>query len=452
MSIHQAHTKNENMNHRDNLWLNDHGSKEVESALPEETQRQGSLENSDDTSLKPPDGGLWAWLCVVGSHLAILNTWGVINSFGAFQSHYVQTLNRPPSDIAWIGSLEIFFLFFIGAFTGRLTDAGYFRYVAITGSALIVLGTMLASICTQYWQFILAQGVCVGLGNGCLFCPTIALVSTYFEKRRSLAIGVAASGSCTGGIVFPALVRQLLPRIGFGWTMRTIGFMQAGTMVIALVMLKSRLPPRRTGPMIDWVAFKELEYVFYAVGSFMCFWGTYFAFFFLATYARDIQGMSYAASLDLLMIINGIGFLGRLFPSRLADKYGAMNMYICWVAVCSLLIYAWAGVSSKAGLYVWTVVCGIALGGIPSLFPSGLASLTMDPSKQGSRIGMVFTVVSFGFLTGPSIEGALISALDGRYIAGQVFAGTSLAISLVFITTAREIKRRRTGLKVWVKI
>jgi MFS family permease len=132
---------------------------------------------------------------------------------------------------------------------------------------------MLASICTQYWQFILAQGVCVGLGNGCLFCPTIALVSTYFEKRRSLAIGVAASGSCTGGIVFPALVRQLLPRIGFGWTMRTIGFMQAGTMVIALVMLKSRLPPRRTGPMIDWMAFKELEYVFYAVGSFMvCFY------------------------------------------------------------------------------------------------------------------------------------------------------------------------------------
>ncbi|KAM0217933.1 hypothetical protein ACHAQD_007129 [Fusarium lateritium] len=257
------------MDQGNNLWPNVHDSKEVESGSPGETQDQGNSENSDDTSLAPPDGGLWAWLCVVGSHLAILNTWGVINSFGAFQSHYVQTLNRSPADIAWIGSLEIFFLFFIGAFTGRLTDAGYFRPVAITGSALIVVGTMLASICTQYWQFILTQGVCVGLGNGCLFCPTIALVSTYFEKRRSLAIGIAASGSCTGGIVFPALVRQLLPRIGFGWTMRTIGFMQAGTMVVALVMLRSRLPPRRTGPMIDWVAFKELEYVTYAVGSFM---------------------------------------------------------------------------------------------------------------------------------------------------------------------------------------
>ncbi|KAF4948547.1 hypothetical protein FSARC_13719 [Fusarium sarcochroum] len=303
------------------------------------------VSTSNDASLSPPDGELWAWLCDLVSvwitssnieHMVYLPTplldiftdmfRGVINSFGAFQSHYVQALNRSPSDIAWIGSLEIFFLFFIGAFTGRLTDAGYFRPVAIAGSILLVLGTMLASICTQYWQFLLAQGVCVGLGNGCLFCPTIALVSTYFQKRRSLAIGITAAGSCTGGMVFPAMVRQLLPSIGFGWTMRTIGFMQAVTMAVSLVFMKSRLPPRRTGPVIEWIAFKELEYVFYAVGSFMCFWGTYFAFFFLATYARDIQGMSYATSLDLLMVLNGVGTFGRLVPSHLADKFGALNM------------------------------------------------------------------------------------------------------------------------------
>ncbi|KAJ4252908.1 hypothetical protein NW762_010814 [Fusarium torreyae] len=338
------------------------------------------VSTSDDTSPSPPDGGLWAWLCESVLKSDTISVWitsshiehmvclpnplpdpltdifrGVINSFGAFQSHYVQALNRSPSDIAWIGSLEIFFLFFIGAFTGRLTDAGYFRPVAIVGSVLLVLGTMLASICTQYWQFLLAQGVCVGLGNGCLFCPTIALVSTYFQKRRSLAIGITAAGSCTGGIVFPAMVRQLLPSIGFGWTMRTIGFMQAATMAVSLVFMKSRLPPRRTGPVIEWVAFKELEYVFYAVGSFMCFWGTYFAFFFLATYARDIQDMSYAASLDLLMVINGVGTFGRLVPSHLADKFGALNMYIAFIASSSLLLYCWAAVSSQGGLYAWTV-------------------------------------------------------------------------------------------------
>lgn len=194
---------------------------------------------------------------------------GVINSFGAFQTHYVTVLQRPPADISWIGSVEIFLLLFVGALTGRLTDAGYFRFIATLGSVLIVAGTMAASACTQYWRIFLAQGVCVGLGNGCVFCPTIALMSTYFLKRRSLAIGLTACGSATGGILFPILVRELLPRIGFGWTMRSIGFFQAGSLAIALICLKPRVAPRKAGPLIEWAAFRELEYSFYAVAAFL---------------------------------------------------------------------------------------------------------------------------------------------------------------------------------------
>jgi len=194
---------------------------------------------------------------------------GTINSFGVFQSHYVTALQRSPSDISWIGSIEIFFLFFIGAFTGRLTDAGYFRLVATIGSVLVVLGTMATSVSTQYWQVFLSQGVCLGLGNGFLFCPVVALVSTYFAKKRSLAIGIAACGSASGGIFFPLVVRELLPRVGFGWAVRTIGFIQAGTLTIAFLCLRPRIPPRKTGNLVELAAFKELEYSFYAVGSFL---------------------------------------------------------------------------------------------------------------------------------------------------------------------------------------
>lgn len=194
---------------------------------------------------------------------------GVINSFGVFQSYYVQALQRPPSDIAWIGSIEVFFLFFIGTFTGRLTDAGFFLPITILGSILVVLGTLVTSACTQYWQVFLAQGVCVGLGNGCLFCPAIAIISTYFQKYRSIAIGLTACGSVTGGLVFPGIVRGLLPRVGFSWTLRVIGLMQAGCFVISLLSLKPRIPPRKSGRLVEWSAFKELEYTYYALGAFM---------------------------------------------------------------------------------------------------------------------------------------------------------------------------------------
>jgi hypothetical protein len=68
-------------------------------------------------------------MTVALGHLVIMNTWGFINSFGVFQAYYVTALDRPPSDISWVGSVQVFLLFFIGTFTGRLTDAGYFRFV-----------------------------------------------------------------------------------------------------------------------------------------------------------------------------------------------------------------------------------------------------------------------------------------------------------------------------------
>lgn len=216
----------------------------------------------------PPDGGWQAWTAAVCTHLAIMDTWGVINSFGLFETYYTKLLDKDPSDIAWIGSFQIFLLFFVGTLTGRLTDAGYFKHLLVLGSILQLVGIFTTAQATQYWQIFLSQGVCMGLGNGCIFCPCLATLSTYFSKKRSLAIGIAAMGSATGGLIFPSIVRQLLPRVGFAWTMRVIGLVQLVTLVVAMIGLRTRLPPRRAGQLVEWSAFCEPEYAFYAAGSF----------------------------------------------------------------------------------------------------------------------------------------------------------------------------------------
>lgn len=189
-----------------------------------------------------------------------MNTWGFVNSFGVFQSYYVGLLDRPPSDISWIGSIQIFLTFFIGTFTGRFTDAGFFRPVLLAGTVFTILGIFTTSVATQYWHLILSQGLCLGIGSGCLFCPAISTLSTYFSTKRSLAIGIAASGSATGGLIFPAMARQLLPTAGFGWAVRAIGFVQLVTLLFANAFMRSRLPPRRTGSLVEWGAFRELEW------------------------------------------------------------------------------------------------------------------------------------------------------------------------------------------------
>jgi hypothetical protein len=127
----------------------------------------------------PPDGGLVAWTQVALAHLVVFNTWGYINSFGVFQIYYGDTLGVPPSAISWLGSLQIFLLFVIGTFSGRLTDAGYFRITYAAGSAIQLLGVFMTSLSTKYWQLVLAQGICTGLGNGLMFCPWVSPTSTH---------------------------------------------------------------------------------------------------------------------------------------------------------------------------------------------------------------------------------------------------------------------------------
>ena len=66
------------------------------------------------------------------------------------------------------------------------------------GSFLVVFGMMMTSLCKEYWQLVLAQGIVVGLGNAALFVPSIALLPPYFLKRRALSTGIAITGGNVG--------------------------------------------------------------------------------------------------------------------------------------------------------------------------------------------------------------------------------------------------------------
>jgi MFS family permease len=94
------------------------------------------------------------------------------------------------------------------------------------------------------------------------------VVSTYFQRRKGFALGAVGCGNVTGGILFPSLARMLLPSIGFKWTVRAIGFVQLATLALVCWFLRPRILARKSGPLVEWKAFRELEYVFYTAGGF----------------------------------------------------------------------------------------------------------------------------------------------------------------------------------------
>lgn len=248
-------------------------------------------EKADDVrEYHPPDIGLLPWIQVIGGHLLFFNCWGVVLSYGAYQSHYTSADRFPAynqSDISWIGSIQAFLLLFGGALCGRAYDAGYLRTLVVTGGVLMVTGQMTASLAKQYWQAVLSQGVCVGLGCGCLLVPSIAAGSTWFIKRRGLALACITTGAAIGGAVFPIATQRLIAQIGFPWAIRVSGFITLVTIAISLALLRPRLPPRKRGAFFEIAALGEPELTVYALGMF-CSMSGFYVFY---NYVQDVSSL-----------------------------------------------------------------------------------------------------------------------------------------------------------------
>ena len=99
--------------------------------------------------------------------------------------------------------MQLFLTLFVGVFAGWLLDRGYLRSVLITGIAFEVIGMVMTSLCDTYWQLLLAQGICVGIGSGMLAFTSAAIIPFYFTERRMLAAGIVSTGSSIGRLCWP---------------------------------------------------------------------------------------------------------------------------------------------------------------------------------------------------------------------------------------------------------
>ena len=97
-------------------------------------------------------------------------------------------------------------------------------------------------------------------------------MSHWFRRRRAMAIGVVLSGGAVGGIVFPIILQQLIPRVGFPWATRIIAFIIMLCFVVACLTIRTRLPLSghiswRTA--IDLKGFKDVRYVLATIAGFL---------------------------------------------------------------------------------------------------------------------------------------------------------------------------------------
>lgn len=137
---------------------------------------------------------------VFAGFLLFVTTWGFSTAYGAFQQYYQTHLlsDSSPSRLSWIGTVNAFFLISTGVIAGPLFDRGFLLHVMSIGCFLTTLGLMMLSLCDQYYQVLLSQGLCCGIGSGLIYVPALSLVSTSFTTRRGIAVGTVTTGASIG--------------------------------------------------------------------------------------------------------------------------------------------------------------------------------------------------------------------------------------------------------------
>jgi MCP family monocarboxylic acid transporter-like MFS transporter 3 len=249
---------------------------------------------------------------------------------------------------------------------------------------------------------------------------------------------VSAVGTSVGGLVFPSMVQYLIPQIGFRWAVRCAGFAALAVTLTANLLLRPYVAPRKSGALVDLAALKELPYMFFALGAFLNLYALYFGFFYINAYARNVIGFSSVESVGLLLITNAMGIPIRPIVGFIADNYiGPINMYIITSGLLSATVFGWIGVKDRTGMYVFSVFFGLANGACQGMFVGSLASLTKDPRKMGTRLGMVCTTCAFASLAGPPTAGAIIDSSGGNYLGAQAWGGSIIAGAVMALVSCR---------------
>ncbi|OJZ83018.1 hypothetical protein ASPFODRAFT_83516 [Aspergillus luchuensis CBS 106.47] len=371
-----------------------------------------------------PEGGFRAWMVVLGAFCILFCTFGYLNTWGAYQDYYVthQLSDYSSSALAWIGSVQVFLLYGGGVVGGPLFDR-YGAKVIILPAILFVFSVMMASICKQYYQYMLAQGILGGLCCGLMFNSAMASHRSNWLFAR-------------GGVIFPIALNRMFENnhLGFGWSVRIVGFIILALLIIAMSTLRERLPSRK-GPFLVPSAFTNLNFVGTTIALFFMIWGMFTPFFYIEIFAT-YKGMGATLATYMLPILNAASIFGRLLPGFIADKFGPFTTLFISATVTSVLLFSWIAVSSNAGIIVFSIFYGSCSGAIISLMSPCIAKITPEPQLIGTYLGMALFVVAIAGLTGTPICGALIDRYNS-FTQAAAFSGSCVMFGAVVILLLR---------------
>jgi MFS family permease len=385
---------------------------------------------------------------------------GVATSFGSMAEFYATGYlsNYTASQINWIGSIQVFIQFALGLLSGKLLDTGRFRLLAASGTLLFLFSIFMLSLAQrqQYYQVLLSQSVCMGLGLGLLFMPSAGIVANHFTKRRALAMGITTTGPSLGGFFFSIMFSHFFNgKVGFANGVRIGGYICLGCLILAN-MLMHQYPAnaapisstsdvhKATRPVLPLLRLiQKPSYTLTVLSGFAFNLGLFFPIFNVQLFAKEETNASIGLVGWLLGIMNLSSSVGRVIPNMFGDRYGPVQISIPCAIISGVLAILMFVCTNSASIVAFCVLYGFFSGGVYALFFPAVLCWDPDMKTSGLRLGVACVPAGIASLVGAPVAAALAQVGDSHaWYAGCIFAGSMEIIAAGLLFAALILDKR----------
>jgi MFS family permease len=402
---------------------------------------------------RPPDGG-YGWVIVGCAFFVLFAVLGSMYCFGLIYVSLLSDFGSSKATTALVGSVNLASFLLFGAPTGRLIQVIGPKRITQIGGCVAGIFLALSGSTTALWQLFLVFGVLAGFGFSLSYGPAMIIISTYFDKKRPLAVGIAVSGSGIGTLVMAQVVSVVLSNFGWRNCFRILGAI-VFLIVVTAGSLYKQLPNIgstayssskalvdnqnictelcRLDKIIDIKFLLSNRYIqCLSATMFISAFGYYVPQIHLVKYATEVGISSSKAS--YLVSVMGVGStIGRLFFGKLSagSPRKRVNLFIfstfaTGFFTCLLPLLAKAGFG---GFIVFVICYGSVAGAFIAMMPVVTADL-VGLRKLPRSLGLQFSAQVGTVMIGPVLVG-LVADSTGSYSYAFLVSGVLLIISTI---------------------
>jgi predicted MFS family arabinose efflux permease len=372
------------------------------------------------------------WRVAFASGIGVLVSFGslLVYTFGIFLKPLTQEFGWTREAASLAFGVAALMLAVCSPLLGYLLDRVGARRVILP--CVIVFGTAFASLALltgNLWQLYAIFAILGAVGSGTAHLAYARAVSTWFERRRGMALGVVMTGGAVGAIILPPFAQALIQ--GLGWRG---AFGSLGALVLAVGLpVVVPMVRERPGFGLDRRGETEGATVSQALRS-RVFWillvvlflfsiGQNGALAHLSALLTD-RGIPPDRAAIAVSLMGAASLLGRLAAGWLLDRLFAPRLAFCVIALAALGMYTLAFAHSLAAGAIAASLVGAGMGGEAAITPYILSRY--------------FGLKSFSMLYGFTWTGYAIAGAIGPVLMGRAYDTTAsyqaLAVKLAVLT------------------